>query len=236
MGDTLRYMIVDDSELDQLAISTNAAAYPHMQLTATCYNAADAMAAIDAIQPELVFLDVEMPGWTGIELLRAIKEKIPIAVFITSHVEFAIDGFELEAFDYIIKPLTEKRFKQTMARIDEYRRMKQDATAYSVQFNNEAVTIKEGHTQVKVPLADIMYLEAMDSYTKVVLKDKKYMTLTSLTNMLEQLPAERFGRIHRSYAVAIDKVEELRSGELICNGTELPVGKTYKSTVSKWQL
>src|SRR5688572_4349815 len=111
MSDVLRYMIVDDNELDQLAISSNAIAYPYMQLAATCWNAADAMSVIDAIQPELVFLDVEMPGWTGLELLKAIREKIPIAVFITSHVEFAIDGFELEAFDYIVKPLTEKRFQ-----------------------------------------------------------------------------------------------------------------------------
>lgn len=229
-------MIVDDNELDQLAILANAAAYPHMQLTTTCYNAADALAALEAQRPELVFLDVEMPGWTGVELLRAVREKIPIAVFITSHIEFAIDGYELEAFDYIVKPLTEKRFQQTMSRIDEYRRMKQDAGAYAVQFNTEAITIKEGHSQVRVPLADIHYLEAMDSYTKVVLKDKKYMTLASLTNMLEQLPAEKFGRIHRSYAVAIDKIEELRSSEVVCNGMELPVGKTYKSTVSKWKL
>ncbi len=236
MDNALRYMVVDDNELDQLAILAQAAKYPYLTHTGTFSNTMDALSALNSIQPELVFLDVDMPGGTGIELLRSVRDKIPIAVFVTSHGEFALEGFELEAFDYILKPLTEKRFQQTMARVTEYRQMKLDANAYAVQYEKEAVTIKEGHNQVRIPISDIIYLEAMDSYTKVVLRDKKYMTLASLSNMLEQLPEEKFGRIHRSYAVAKDKIEELKSGELICGGHELPVGKTYKPIVSKWKL
>lgn len=236
MDNGLKYMVVDDNELDQLAILSQAAKYPALKHTGTFSNTMDALSALGSIEPELVFLDVDMPGGTGIELLRAMRDKIPIAVFVTSHGEFALEGFELEAFDYILKPLTEKRFQQTMARITEFRQMKQDANAYSVQYEQEAITIKEGHNQVRIPVNEIVYLEAMDSYTKLVLQDKKYMTLASLSNMLEQLPADKFGRIHRSYAVAIDKVQELKSGELICGGHELPVGKTYKPVVSKWKL
>jgi DNA-binding LytR/AlgR family response regulator len=233
---SLKYMVVEDNELDQLAIAAQAARYPFMEQAGIYANIMDGLAAILSVQPELVFLDVDMPGGTGLELLRTLREKIPIAVFISSHSEYALEGFELEAFDYILKPLTEKRFQQMMARVCEFRQMKRDASAYAVQYEQEAITIKEGHNQVRVPISDIMYLEAMDSYTKLVLRNKKYMTLASLSNMLEQLPSEKFGRIHRSYAVAIDKVDELRSGELICGGYELPVGKTYKTTVSKWKL
>lgn len=229
-------MIVDDNELDQLAVASQAARYPHLQLTGIYNNALEALEAFESLKPELVFLDVEMPGWTGLQLLKSIREHVPLAVFITSHAEFALEGYELEAFDYILKPLTEKRFDQTIARINEYRLMKKNAQAYTIHQEQETISIKEGHSQVKIPLAEIVYLEAMDSYTKVVLRDKKYLTLSSLTHMLEQLPPEKFGRIHRSYAVAISKIEELRSGELVCGGHELPVGKTYKALISKWKI
>jgi DNA-binding LytR/AlgR family response regulator len=232
----LRYMIADDNELDQLAIIAQASKYPVLKHAGTFSNAIDALAAVNSIEPDLIFLDIDMPGVSGIELLRTLKNKVPVAVFITSHGEYALEGFELDAFDYILKPLTEKRFADTMKRITEYWQMKHDAIAYSVQYEQEAITIKEGHNQVRIPINDIVYLEAMDSYTKLVLRDKKYMTLTSLSHMLQQLPEPKFGRIHRSYAVSIDKIDEIRTGELVCAGNELPVGKTYRTVVSKWKI
>jgi DNA-binding LytR/AlgR family response regulator len=177
-----------------------------------------------------------MPGMTGIEVLRKIKDKVPVAVFITSHPEFALDGFELSALDYVLKPLTAERFALTANRIEEYWAMKQKAISYEVLFEKESLTIKEGHTQVKLPQEDIIYLEAMQDYTKVVTEKKSYLTLTTLTGFLEKLSGNRFLRVHRSYAVAINKIKELHASKIICGTNEIPIGKTYRSAITQLKL
>ena len=134
MQATLRYIAVDDNALDLLAVTTMAAAYPFLQQAATYNNALDAMSGITAIKPDVLFLDIEMPEWSGVELLRTVREQVPISVFITSHPDFALDGYELDALDYVLKPLTPERFAITARRIGEYWELKQKADAYAVQF------------------------------------------------------------------------------------------------------
>ncbi len=236
MQKTLRYIAVDDNPIDLLMLKEYAKEFPFLQQLGTYSTPADGLAAINELNPDLLFLDVEMPGSTGIELLKQVKEKVPVAVFITSHPEFAIEGFELSALDYIVKPLTEERFAATARRIEEYWAMKQKAEAYEVLFEAESLTIKEGHTQVKLPQSDIIYLEAMQDYTKVVTEKRNYLTLTTLTAFLEKLSDKKFMRVHRSYAVALGRIKELHAGKIICGNNEIPVGKTYRSMVTQIKL
>ena len=170
---------------------------------------------------------------SGVEMLRIIRQQVPLAIFITSHPEFALDGFQLCAFDYILKPLTEERFDATARRLQEYWSMKQKAEAYEVLFEKESIVIKEGHHQIKLLLQDIIYLEAMQDYTKVVTEKKKYLTLTTLTGFLEKLSAGTFLRVHRSYAVAVQKIKELHVNKLVCGNTEIPIGKTYRAALAQ---
>ncbi len=156
-----------------------------------------------------------------------------MAVFITSHSEFALDGFDLSALDYVLKPLTEARFAETARRIAEYWEMKQKSAAYGVLFEKDMLTIKEGYHQIRLAQRDIVYLEAMQDYTKIVTPGKNYMTLSSLSYFLEQLPAERFLRIHRSYAVALGHIRQLRGSEVIGLAYTLPIGKTYRAAVAQ---
>ena len=232
----IRYIAIDDDLIDQLMLKEYAAAFPNLQHSGTFSNSAEGLAAIDEIKPDLVFLDIEMPGLNGIEVLRKIKDKVSIAVFITSHPEFALDGFELSALDYVLKPLTAERFAITVKRIEEYWTMKQKAISYEVLFEKESLTIKDGHTQVKLPQEDIIYLEAMQDYTKVVTEKKNYLTLTTLTGFLEKLSGNKFLRVHRSYAVAVNKIKELHTDKIICGNQVIPIGKTYKAVLSKIKL
>ena len=174
-----------------------------------------------------------MPGKNGIEILKQIKGIVPIAVFITSHPEFALEGFELSAFDYILKPLTKERFNVTATRIQEYWKMKQNSETYQILFEQQSLIIKEGHKQIKLQQNDIIYLEAMQDYTKVVTRQRNYLTLTSLTLFLEKMATNTFIRVHRSYAVAINKINEIHHDKLIVSNTTIPIGKTYRPIADK---
>lgn len=233
---TIRYIAIDDNPVDLLILKEYASIFPFLQHAGSFSTPAEGLAGIDALQPDLVFLDIEMPGQTGLDILRIIKGKVPIAIFITSHPEFALEGFELSALDYILKPLTGERFSHTAKRIEDYWDMKQKAISYQVLFENESLTIKEGHNQIKLPQQDIIYLEAMQDYTKVVTEKKNYLTLTTLTGFLEKISNNNFLRVHRSYAVAVKKIKELHSDKVICGNSIIPIGKTYRSSIAQLKL
>lgn len=173
-------------------------------------------------KPDLVFLDVEMPGIGGI--------------IITSHPEYALEGFELSALDYLLKPLTEERFTQAAPKIRDYWEMRQKPELYDVHFERDMLTIKEGYNRIRLAQRGTIYLEAMQDYTKMVTSNKNYLTLSTLSFFMEQLPADRFISVHRSYAVSLQQIKELRNSELLCDNTVIPVGKTFRSAVSKLRL
>lgn len=236
MPNPIRYISIDDNIVDTLLLQTLAGNFPFLQHLASFDNPLKGVQAINKLQPDLVFLDIEMPEATGLEVLRFIKEKIQLAVFITSHAEFALEGFELSAFDYILKPLTPERFAQTAIRLNDYWEMKTQSQSYKLLFETDSITFNEGYTKIKLPLQDIIYLEAMQDYTKIVTANRNYLTLTTLTAILEKLPANLFTRIHRSYAVAISKITAQKNNELFCGDKLLPVGKTYRTAIAqlKW--
>lgn len=236
MPQLLRFIAIDDSELDLLSIVEYTKNYPFLQNCGTFSNAVEGYEVLDKIKPDLIFLDIEMKGVNGIELLRKIRKQVSMAVFVTSHPEYALESFELSVLDYLLKPVTPERFARTADKIREYWEMKQKSDAYEVLFEKDVLTIKEGHNQVRLFQRDIIYLEAMQDYTKIVTRQKNYMTLASLTFFLEQLPENRFIRVHRSYAVSLDQIKELRYSELLCDKMLIPVGKTYRSAIAKLRI
>ena len=236
LQNTIRYISIDDNPVDLLILKEYASIFPFLQHAGSFSTPAEGLAGIDTLHPDLVFLDIEMSGQTGLDILRALKGKVPITIFITSHPEFALEGFELSALDYILKPLTAERFSHTARRIEEYWDMKQKAISYQVLFEKESLTIKEGHNHIKLSQQDIIYLEAMQDYTKVVTDKKSYLTLSTLTDFLANLSPENFLRIHRSYAVAVQKIKEVHTRQLICGNNTIPIGKTYKSAIHQLKI
>lgn len=232
----IRFVCVDDNVLDLLAIQEYCKAYPFLKYCGSFSNAMEALEAQRSIKPDLIFLDVEMPGFDGLHLLREVRKQVPMAVFITSYPEYAMDGFELSALDFILKPLTEDRFEETIRKVQEYWEMRHKSALYDVIFEKEVLTIKEGYNQIRVAQRDIIYLEAMQDYTKIVTPGKNYLTLSTLSFFMEQLPADRFMRVHRSFGVSIGQIKELNSSRLVCGTAHIPVGKTYRSQVAKLKL
>lgn len=234
MQNSIRYIAIDDNPINLMILQEYSKQFPFFQFLGGFNTAHEGLESVKKNNPDLVFLDIEMPEKNGIEILKQIKGSVPIVVFITSHPEFALEGFELSAFDYILKPLTKERFTATANRLQEYWKMKQNAKEYQVRFEQQSLIIKEGHKQIKLQQNDIIYLEAMQDYTKVVTPQRNYLTLTSLTLFLEKMAADTFIRVHRSYAVAINKINEIHNDKLIVCNTTIPIGKTYRPIAAKF--
>lgn len=232
----LRYVIVDDNLLDQLSLLTALQPYSFLQHLATCNTVTSALANIKQLQPDVVFFDIDMPDGNGMELLKTVKDKVPVSVLVTSHMEYALESYELSVLDYLLKPVTDERIAKTVARIKDFWQLKEKAEAWTVLFGEENITIKDGYNQLRIPVSDIVYVEAMKDYTKLVTPAKSYLTLSPFTQFIERLPAKLFMRVHRSYAVAVHKIKELRNNELLCNHQWIPIGKTFRPLVSQLKL
>lgn len=232
MTGDIRCICIDDERDDLLLLNEWIKTEPALICVGDFSSPSDGLQAIISLKPDLVFLDVEMPGVTGLEILKLLRSNIELAVFVTSHPEFALDGFELSAFDYILKPVTEKRFNYTAQRLKDYWSMRQKAATYELLQEKETLFISEGRNRIKVPINEIIYLEAMQNYTKVVTERQSYLTLVGFNIFLTKLPQDGFLRIHRSYAVAKNKIRGFNAAEeIVCGNTAIPVGKTYKDTI-----
>lgn len=236
MKQKIKFIAVDDNLLDLLALEEYSKKHQNLENIGNFTSAKRALFEIKSCKPDLVFLDVEMPDLTGIELLTAIRKEVPMAVFITSHPEFAIEGFELSALDYIVKPLTQQRFDTCLKRVEEYWEMKQKAALFEIAYEKDSITIKDGHNRLTIRRSDIIFAEAMQDYTKIVTYDKNYLTLSTLGNFVEQFTDNEMIRVHRSYAVSIKKISEIKTNELLCNNYQIPIGKTYKTSLAAIRL
>jgi len=231
MDYTLKYLIVEDDDIDRLSIETEADKFPFLKRIASCSHALEAMELISACRPDVLFLDIEMPGINGIQFVKMLAGTSIIPVFITSHPEFAIESFEIEAFDYLLKPLTADRFARCARRLHDFCQLRLQAFAFAKEQETGSIIIKQGHEKCKLRINDILYLEAMKDYTRIMTADKQYLVLSTLSDMQERLPADKFVRIHRSYIVHTDKITAVKSNKVFVTSNELPVGKLYRNAL-----
>lgn len=230
MTNALSCIIVDDSYLDRVAVELELRNFDHLKLLGSFSNAVEALEMVRTCKPDILFMDVNMPDTTGLQLLRCINgisNYTPICIIVSSYPEYALEGFELNVFDYILKPLSSERFHDTLKRLADFLTIKEKADAYSAIIEDEKIAFKEGHNSVYLSINDILYLEAFGDYTKVVTSNKNYLTLATLSNFLQSLPAGRFMRVHRSYVIAINKVKSLNVKHIDIGTGMLPIGKTY---------
>lgn len=229
MKNTLSCIIVDDSYLDRIAIEAALKSFNHIRMLGSYDNAGAALESIGINKPDLLFLDVDMPDISGLQLFKSIYNCKPLCVVISSHPEYALECFELKIFDYILKPLEKERFNTCMSRLDDFLSLKEKARSYDVLFDCEQIVFKEGHTTIRLQASEVVYLEAFGDYTKIVTEKRTYLVLEVLSTFLESLPADKFMRIHRSYVIAINKVQCFHVRQIDMGIGMLPVSKTYLS-------
>ncbi len=229
---TYSTIIVDDNEIDRLNTQLRAKKYPFLNISGVYTSAEEALAAITETKPEVLLLDIDMAGLTGLELRRRLGND-QVCIFITSYPDYAIDGFELAALDFLIKPLDKSRFDLAMTRLQDYLDIKEKAALFECTLGADSIFIKDGHNQVKIQLHDIVYLEALKDYTRIVTRQKKYCVLSLLGNLLQEDSFKTFVRIHRSFAIQKNFVQKITAQQVFIENVSLPIGRSYKSVVDE---
>jgi len=181
---------------------------------------------------ELLFLDIQMPDITGLQFLKNLPDP-PMVIFTTAFAEYAVEGFNLDAVDYLLKPFDFQRFEKAVKKAVEYRNFLKSQSQVTHQTSN-GLFVKVEYSVVQIPFDDIRYIEGFDDYIKIHTGGKTILTLLSLKNVLEMLPPARFLRVHRSFIVATDKIERVRARRIIVGDREIPVGETYSPALKKW--
>ncbi|MDP5198715.1 LytTR family DNA-binding domain-containing protein [Flavobacterium sp. DG2-3] len=225
-------IIVDDDEIDRLTAVSYAKKFPILDIAGVFESAEEAVPFLDKEKIDILFLDIDMPGLNGIEFRKQALE-VPVCVFITAHPEHAVESFQIETLDFIVKPLKLDRFTQTINRIEEFMEIKLKASLFEASIGGDTIYIKEGHEQTKVKLHEILYLEALKDYTLVVTNQKRHCVLSSIGNLLKENHFQSFVRIHRSYAVQKQYVQKINSNEIILNNNAvIPIGRSYKENLN----
>lgn len=182
---------------------------------------------------DLLFVDINMPDITGLELVESLENK-PMVIFTTAHRKFAMEGFDLDAIDYLLKPIDFERFSKGVKKAIEYHGFKNNPAPETPEY----IFVRAEYRMVKIELSAIEYIEGLEDYIKIHVAHVNHpiLTLMSLKGILEQLPANQFSRIHRSYIVSNARVKSvLRKNVLLSSGIELPVSNTYQQFIQDWQ-
>lgn len=225
-------IIIDDDEIDRLTVLSFAKKFAVLDILGVFESAEDALPFIEKEKVDILFLDIDMPGLNGIEFRKQTLE-IPICIFITAHPEHAVESFQIETLDFIVKPLKLERFAQTVSRIEEFMEVRLKASLFEASIGGDTIYIKEGHEQTKVKLHEILYLEALKDYTLIITDKKRHCVLSSIGNLLKEDHFQSFIRIHRSYAVQKQFIQKMNSTEIILNNNvSIPVGRSYKENLN----
>lgn len=231
MISTIGCMVVDDDQVDRLLVQAYLETYPFIQVNGVYESPSSALKAAAQKPPDCLFLDVDMPEMSGLQL-RAQLMQIPACIFITSYPDYAVDSFEMAALDFLVKPFTAKRFDKTITRLREYMMLRRRADLLTHTLGADTIFIKDGHNQVKLPLHEVLYLEALNNYTSIVTSNRKYTVLSPISGLLKEKSFGSFIRIHRSYAVQKNFISKISADEVqMANNILLPVGRTYKQSL-----
>jgi DNA-binding LytR/AlgR family response regulator len=221
-------IIVDDEPLARELIALYVSRLDNWVISAQCRSVAEAYEALYQNTVDVIFLDINMPDKTGIDFLTTLKNP-PYTVFTTAYAEYAAKAFDLKAVDYLVKPITEQRFREAVNKVEGLVRTSSASSATET----DHVFLKQDSRLVKVLFDDILYVEALKDFSKVFLKEKAMLASAHLKLMEDLLPASRFLRIHRSYIVALDKISALQGNIVEIGKQQIPVGTTYREELMR---
>jgi len=235
----IRTIIVDDEPLALDVLETYIEQVPELELVARCSNALEANKVLAEEEIDLMFLDIQMPQLTGIDFLKSLVRP-PLVVFTTAYPNYAIEGFELDALDYLLKPISMERFLKAVNRASEMLKLRQadehpatEQTADDeLQTEDDFIFVKSDKKLVRVNYDDVLYIEGLKDYVIIRMEKGRVITLQTMKSLEDKLPRQRFQRIHRSYIVNLDKIQAIIGNmvEVMEKGQvkHLPVGKNYR--------
>ena len=245
----VRTLVVDDEPLAREAMRLQLAETPDFDVIAECAGGEEAIVEIEAQRPDIVFLDIQMPGCDGFDVITRLDQAMPLTVFVTAYQQHALRAFDSYALDYVLKPVDPERFQTTLDRVR--RRVAQRRAGHgNTELTNfvaelvgrqqrpERLVFKSmGHLVLLAP-EELQWIEASGNYVKIHAEGKKYLVRDTIGRMERRLESDQFIRIHRSSIVNVNYIREVRSSDstgdievLLCNGKDLPVGRSYRAAI-----
>lgn len=229
----LKCIAVDDEPLALKLLEDNISKVPFLEQVAGCRNPFEAMKVLQETSIDLIFVDIQMPGLTGLQFIGSLENK-PLVIFITAYKQYALDSYDLAVVDYLVKPVSLERFIKACNRakeLHELKQLKQQPTLLAAAA--DYFFLNADYSQVKIAFGDIIWMEGLRDYVKIYLKStpKPLLFRTSLKGIEPELPPSRFIRIHKSFVVAIESITSIRKNSVFIKEMELPIGDTYREAV-----
>lgn len=230
----LRCMAIDDEPLALELLEDNISKVPYLKLVASCENPVQAMRVLQKQPVDLIFLDIQMPGLTGLQFIQTLSQR-PMIILITAYEKYALEGFNLDVVDYLVKPVPLERFVKACNKaleLFQLRNKNQQPLAKAPDY----IFVNVDYSLLKLVLADIMWVEGLKDYIKIFLKSnpvKPVITRMAMKNIEEELPSDQFIRIHKSFIVSKDHITAVRKNSVFVGTMELPVGDSYRDSVDE---
>jgi two-component system LytT family response regulator len=227
-------IIVDDELPARELLADNIRQFTYLNLLGQARNAAEALVLLAREKVDLMFLDIQMPGLTGLELLSSLRRQ-PLVILVTAFEEHALEGFGLDVVDYLVKPVPFPRFAKAVQKANELYQWRELALQKASPVQQEHVFVNANYALVKVALDDIILIEGLGDYVKIWLTPRKeIITRLSLKSVEEKLDPARFMRVHKSYIIAVRRIESVQKTQLIIDGREIPIGDNYRATLQAY--
>jgi len=229
----IRCLAIDDEDLALELLVDNISKVPFLELVAACSNPIEAMKVLQEQEVDLIFLDIQMPGLTGLQFIQSLTVK-PMFILITAYEKYALEGYALDVVDYLVKPVALERFIKAANKARELFLLKTKAKETDTAANNSYFFINVDYSLLKIVFADIVWVEGLKDYIKIHLKSsaKPIVARMSMKAMEEQLPSSMFIRIQKSYIVSKDYITAIRKNSVFIDALELPVGDGYRDSVA----
>ena len=224
---------IDDEPLALELLEDNISKLPYLKLVGSYDSALDAMKAIQEQKVDLIFLDIQMPGLTGLQFIQSLTVK-PMIILVTAYEKYALEGFNLEVTDYLVKPVSLERFMKACNKAKELYDLKNTLPGVINKTQADYFFVNVEYSLVKVTIDDIVYIEGLKDYIKIHLhsSQKPIVTRMAMKTIEEQLPDEKFIRIHKSYIVSVAFITAIRKTSLFLNTIELPVSDNYRDAIA----
>lgn len=232
----IQCLVIDDEPLAREILKQHIAGVEALELAGTCNHAVEAITFLKEHHVDLLFLDIQMPQLLGTNFIRTLKNA-PKVIFTTAYRKYAVEGFELDAVDYILKPISFERFLKAINKVLPMHFPTEQTASLTKENNTETsnsfLYFRAERKKVKVLYKDILFIESLKDYIKIVTDPKTIVTKYVLSTLEEMLPAKEFLRIHKSYIVAINKIESYNADSIQIDKHELPIGRMYKFDVTR---
>ena len=228
----IKYIIVDDETASHDNIKDYASNLSYLSFQKSCYNAFEALEYLNKHSIDLIFLDINMPKLSGLEFLKTLSNQ-PKIIITTAYEEFALEGYELNIEDYLLKPFNFSRFVKSVSKVSDALANKSISIQNSENNEDTKIFIKEDKKYYQIKLNDILFIEAYGNYVKINMVDRIIVSHQTLTSFTHNLPENQFIRVHKSFIISIDKIELIEGNRIFIQDHKIPIGKMYKLNVNR---